>query len=133
MKINKDCEFEANFCHHTTKSYKFKSETFLVYHEKIKIYNLTTKLNKSPKEVKQKSDTRKYDLVQMINTLIGFQNQPVIGIKCGNPKKKLTKSENILRMFMIAIKNGDVFRLVDSMVFENGISCLEIKLVSIKY
>jgi hypothetical protein len=99
----------------------------------MKVYNMTFSSQSTEEEIKRRKSVNKHDLAEMINTAVGFQYRPELGIKCTNRTKKLSKSENVIKMLMVTIKNGDFFRLIDKLGFDQGNSCVEIKLEALKY
>lgn len=126
MKVNKNCELESKLCHNVMRLYKHTSQNVIVYHNSIKIYNLTATSDSR----REYENLKKQELVRMVIMMSGFRNPPIIGLHCNNSVLKLENSEKTFKVMMMTTKIGDTFRLINNLTLEDGISCIETTLVA---
>lgn len=129
VKVNKNCDVEADICHNTTRLYNLKSENTIVYQGSMRIFNLTFVYQESKKILKNK------ELGGFLQLLTGLVNRgSKIGMKCRNSTIfKFENSAKTIKLLFMSTNDGQKFQINDNAIFDNGSSCIEITFVAQKY
>lgn len=131
FKINKACELIANVCHNVTEVRRPVKANVVMYQGNLKMINMTKELG--CKNLRKGSDQ---DFVKTMLILNGLRpcDEQKVGISCRNSTIfKLENGEKIFKLLMMASSAGEVYRVIDKVIFEGGrSSCLEIKTVVMK-
>lgn len=117
-KLTKNCEFIGNICHNTTELRKPLVIHSVLYQGSMKLYNFTN--SGDCKSLKKKQTNEFMKVILTFNGLRICDNYK-LGVHCLNSTIFTeTNPKNAFQMLSITAKTGDIFRLVDNIVFENG-------------
>lgn len=126
FKIDKDCQLVANVCHNVTAVGKPIKSNTVVYQGSLKLINMSRELG--CKNLKKIVDQ---DLVKTIMVLNGLRlcNEQKSGVQCRNSTifKYDESGGKTLKMLMMTATAGDVYRMKDTVIFEKGQSCVDVK------
>lgn len=131
VKINRKCELVANICHNVTRFSKPITSNTLIFQGSMKIFN-----SSSDARCKVLKTNQNKDLIRLMMTINGVRtcDHFKLGIQCSNGTiMKFQGSEKTIKLIAMTTRQNEKFRLVDTIYFEKGRTCVNATFIVKKY